>query len=296
MKEELRAAEEELAAAEAERDALLDVGAEPARSDSAPDGDTDEDAESSCAACGDPSPDGPEHTEVGRFEMERAARALGLALRLPGRRHGAARVRALPLRARPRRRARPHADAAAGARARGGDVRHRLLPDRAARTSTRSRADDLYLTGTSEVALAGLPHGRDPRGAAAALRGLLDVLPPRVGRGRQGHARHVPRPPVQQGRAVRLLRARPLVRGARPAARDRGGARAGARPAVPRRQRRRRRPRRLGRRRSTTSRRGSRRSSATARSRRPRTRPTSRPAGSASATASARSSSRRRTR
>ena len=229
MKEELRAAEEELAAAEAERDALLAQVPNPP-DPTAPDGDTDEDAVE-LRRVGDPSPTGPEHTEVGRFEMERAARALGLALRLPRRRHGAARDGALPLRARPRRRARPRADAAAGARARGGDVRHRLLPDRAARTSTRSRADELYLTGTSEVALAGLPHGRDPRGAAAALRGLLDVLPPRGGRGRQGHARHVPRAPVQQGRAVRLLRARPLARGARPAARDRGGARAGARPA-----------------------------------------------------------------
>ena len=69
-------------------------------------------------------------------------------------------------------------------------------------------SDELYLTGTSEVALAGLPHGRDPRGAAAPLRRVLDVLPPRGGRRRQGHARHVPRAPVQQGRAVRLLRAR----------------------------------------------------------------------------------------
>jgi seryl-tRNA synthetase len=44
--------------------------------------------------------------------------------------------------------------------------------------------DDLYLAGTSEVALASLPRRRAPRGgrAAALLRGLLAVLPPR-GRG-----------------------------------------------------------------------------------------------------------------
>ena len=70
--------------------------------------------------------------------------------------------------------------------------------------------DELYLTGTSEVGARRAPHGRDPRrgGAAAALRGLLDVLPARGRSGRQGHARHVPRPPVRQGRDVRLLRAR----------------------------------------------------------------------------------------
>ena len=101
-------------------------------------------------------------------------------------------------------------------------------------------ADELYLTGTSEVALAGLPHGGDPRRAAAPLLGVLDLLPPRVGRGREGHARDVPRAPVQQGRALRLLRARALGRGARPAARDRGGARPGARASLPRRERRRR--------------------------------------------------------
>ena len=46
--------------------------------------------------------------------------------------------------------------------------------------------DELFLVGTSEVALAGAARRRDPRRrrAAAALRGLLDLLPPRGGRRR----------------------------------------------------------------------------------------------------------------
>ncbi len=293
VKEELRAAEEELAAAEAERDALLDQVPNPP-DPSAPDGDTDEDAEE-LRRVGDPAPDGPEHTEVGRFEMERAARLSGSRFGyLTG--DSALVAMALYRFALDRAAAHGHTPLIPPVLVREEAMYGTgLLPDRASNIYALE-ADDLYLTGTSEVALAGLPHGRDPRGAAAALRGVLDLLPPRVGRGREGHARDVPRPPVQQGRAVRLLRARALGRGARPAARDRGGARPGARAALPRRQRRRGRPRRLRRRRSTTSRRGSRRSSATARSPRPRTRPTSRPAGSASATAPARSASRRRTR
>ena len=42
--------------------------------------------------------------------------------------------------------------------------------------------------------------------AAAALRRLLPVLPPRGRRRRQGHARHLPRPPVRQAGDVRVLR------------------------------------------------------------------------------------------
>ena len=144
----------------------------------------------------------PEHTEVGRFDMERAAR-LGLALRLLDRRHGAACVRALPARARPARKGftpvlppvlvREEAMYGTG-----------FFPTDA-RTSTRSirrSLPDRHLRGRARRAA----HGRDPRRAAAALRRLLDVLPPRGGRRRQGHPRHVPRAPVQQGRALRLLR------------------------------------------------------------------------------------------
>ena len=43
--------------------------------------------------------------------------------------------------------------------------------------------------------------------AAAALRGLLDLLPPRGRRRRPRHPRHLPRPPVRQGRDVLVRRA-----------------------------------------------------------------------------------------
>ena len=150
-------------------------------------------------------------------------------------------------------------------------------------------SDELYLTGTSEVALAGLHMGEVLGGAAAPLHGVLDELPPRGRRRRQGHARHVPRAPVQQGGAVHVLRARP----GRPTStsgcsrsRRRSCRRSGSRtasstspPATSARP-----PRR-----STTARAGSRSSSATASSRRRRTRPTSRRAASASATATGKS-------
>ena len=69
--------------------------------------------------------------------------------------------------------------------------------------------DDLYLAGTSEVPLASL-HGDqilDAGRAAAPLRRLLHLLPARGGRGGQGHARHLPRAPVRQGRDVLVRRA-----------------------------------------------------------------------------------------
>jgi seryl-tRNA synthetase len=76
-KEELRAAEEELAAAEAERDAALAQVPNPPH-DSAPDGDTEEDAQE-VRRWGDPRPIARprDHLELGRFEMERAARLSG---------------------------------------------------------------------------------------------------------------------------------------------------------------------------------------------------------------------------
>ena len=72
-----------------------------------------------------------------------------------------ARARALPLRARPRRRERLRARPPAGARPRGGDVRHRLPPDRRGQHLLASSATSSTSPGTSEVALAALPHGRD---------------------------------------------------------------------------------------------------------------------------------------
>jgi seryl-tRNA synthetase len=152
VKEELRAAEAELAEAEADRDAALVAVPNPP-DPSAPDGFTDEDAVE-LRRVGEPGPPGPEHTEVGRFEMERAAR-------LSGSRFGFI----------------------AGDSALVSMALYRLALDRAAAhghtplippvlvreqamygtgffPTERSNiyaleADELYLTGTSEVALAG---------------------------------------------------------------------------------------------------------------------------------------------
>jgi len=77
VKEELQRAEQELADAEAERDRVLALIPNPP-DDAAPDGDTDEDAEE-VRRWGDPPAltDPKEHTEIGRFDMERAARLSG---------------------------------------------------------------------------------------------------------------------------------------------------------------------------------------------------------------------------
>ncbi len=77
VKEELRAGEEALARAEAERDALLLQVPNPPH-DSSPDGDSEDDAVE-LSRWGDPPllADPKEHTELGRFEMERAARISG---------------------------------------------------------------------------------------------------------------------------------------------------------------------------------------------------------------------------
>ena len=243
VKEELRVVEEQLAAAEAERDRLLEQVPNPP-DPSAPDGETEEDAEE-IRRVGEPTPEGPEHTEIGRFEMERAARLSGSRF---GYLVGDTALLALAL-------YRFALDKA---------VEHGHVP---MLPPVLVREEAMYGTGffpterSNIYALAGrrpvpdrhvggrarrLSSGRDPRRAAPALLRVLDMLPARGGRGGQGHARHVPRPPVQQGRALRLLRPGLGDRGARPAARDRGGDRRRPRPAVPRRQRRRRRPRRAG--------------------------------------------------
>ena len=132
MKEELRAAEEELAAAEAARDEALAQVPNPPH-ESSPDGDRRRTTPSSCAASASrPSLAEPrEHTEVGRFDMERAAALSGSRF---GYLIGDTALLAFALyRAALDHlaRARLHAGAAARARARGGDDRHRLLPDRA---------------------------------------------------------------------------------------------------------------------------------------------------------------------
>jgi seryl-tRNA synthetase len=77
VKEELRVQEEALAAAESERDELLRAVPNPPH-DSVPDGDTEEDAEEIKRWGEPPELEEPkEHTEIGRFDMERAARLSG---------------------------------------------------------------------------------------------------------------------------------------------------------------------------------------------------------------------------
>jgi seryl-tRNA synthetase len=75
VKEELRSVEDDLGAAEAERDRLLEQVPNPP-DPSAPDGDTEDDAEE-LRRVGEQTPKGPEHTEIGRFDIERAARLSG---------------------------------------------------------------------------------------------------------------------------------------------------------------------------------------------------------------------------
>ena len=77
VKAELRVAEQELAAAEAERDAALALVPNPPH-ESAPDGETEEDATELSRFGQPPALATPrEHTELGRFDMERAARVSG---------------------------------------------------------------------------------------------------------------------------------------------------------------------------------------------------------------------------
>jgi seryl-tRNA synthetase len=156
VKEELRAAEAELATAEAERDALLETIPNPP-DPSAPDGDADEDAEE-LRRWGTPGPAGPEHTEIGDFEMERAAR-------LSGARFGfllgdtALLAMALYRFALDRTHTHGHVPALPPVL-----VREEAMYGTGFFPTDRSniyalKDDDLYLTGTSEVALAGLHMG-----------------------------------------------------------------------------------------------------------------------------------------
>ena len=153
VKEELKAAEGELAAAEAERDRLLEQVPNPP-DPSSPDGDTEEDAEE-LRRVGNPAPEGPEHTEVGRFDMERAAR-------LSGSRFGyligdtALLAFALYRFAIDRAVAHGHTQVIPPVL-----VREEAMYGTGFLPTERSNIyaladDDLYLTGTSEVGLAGL--------------------------------------------------------------------------------------------------------------------------------------------
>ena len=158
VKAELRAAEEELARAEAERDAALAEVPNPPE-DGAPDGDTEDDAVE-LRRVGEPATGGDlrEATEIGRFEMERAARLSGSRF---GYVVGDTALLALAL-------YRFAIDHVAGA---GFTpvlppvlVREEAMVGTGFFPTERSNiyaleADDLYLTGTSEVALAGLHTG-----------------------------------------------------------------------------------------------------------------------------------------
>jgi seryl-tRNA synthetase len=75
VKEDLRRLEEELSSAEARRDELLQRVPNPPHQ-SVPDGDTEEDAREE-RRVGDPGAAGPEHLELGWFDMERGARLSG---------------------------------------------------------------------------------------------------------------------------------------------------------------------------------------------------------------------------
>ncbi len=158
VKEELKAAEEELAAAEASRDELLAQVPNPPH-DSAPDGDTDEDAVE-LRRVGEPTTpaDAREHTEIGRFDMERAARLSGSRF---GYLIGDTALLAMAL-----------YRAALDHLAQDGFlpvippvlVREEAMVGTGFFPTERSNIyaladDDLYLTGTSEVALAGLHMG-----------------------------------------------------------------------------------------------------------------------------------------
>ena len=77
VKSALKEAEQELASAESARDAALALVPNPPDA-SAPDGDTEEDAEELRVVGAPPELAEPrEHTEIGRFDMERAARMSG---------------------------------------------------------------------------------------------------------------------------------------------------------------------------------------------------------------------------
>jgi seryl-tRNA synthetase len=163
LKGELREKEGALKHAARDRDELLRKVPNPP-DPSAPDGDTDEDAEE-VRRWGDPAPDGPEHTEVGRFDMDRAAR-------LSGSRFGymigdtALLATALYRFALDRAVAHGHVPVLPPVL-----VREEAMYGTGFFPTERSNIyaleeDALYLTGTSEVALAGLHMGE-----------ILDELP-----------------------------------------------------------------------------------------------------------------------
>ena len=101
----------------------------------------------------------------------------------------------------------------------------------AIRTRTRSRARTSTSPARRRSPSAACTPTRSCRAGALPLRyvGFLTVLSRRGRCRRQGHARDVPRPPVQQGRAVRVHAAGGLVGRARAAPREHRRARGRAR-------------------------------------------------------------------
>ncbi len=155
VKEELQAAEQELAGAEARREELLVQIPNPPE-DSAPDGDTDDDAVE-IRRWGEPPEiaEPKEHTEVGRFDMERAARLSGSRF---GYMAGDTALLALAVYRFALDTAAKHGHLAMLPPVL---VREEAMYGTGFFPTERSNiyaieSDDLYLTGTSEVALAGL--------------------------------------------------------------------------------------------------------------------------------------------
>ena len=158
VKEELRTAEQELAAAEAERDEALAKVPNPPH-ESVPDGMEEDDAVELSRSGEPPSlPDAREHTEVGRFDMDRAARLSGSRF---GYLIGDTALLALAL----------YRAAIDHLHTNGFTpvippvlVREEAMYGTGFFPTEKSNIyglpeDDLYLTGTSEVALAGLHMG-----------------------------------------------------------------------------------------------------------------------------------------
>ena len=115
--------------------------------------------------------------------------------------------------------------------------RRGLPPARGRRPLPRRHVARSPLAGYHADEILDLSDGPDP------LRRLVDLLPPRGRLVRQGHPRHHPRAPVQQGRDVRLLPPRGRRGRARAPARLRGGDARSRRAALPRHRHRGRRPR-----------------------------------------------------
>ena len=174
--------------------------------DGAPDGDTEDDAVE-LRRVGEPvtGGDAREATEIGRFEMERAARLSGSRF---GYLVGDTALLALAL----------YRFAIDHVRARGFTpvlppvlVREEAMVGTGFFPTERSNiyaleADDLYLTGTSEVALAGLHMGEILEADDLPLRycGFSTCFRREAGAAGKDTRGHVPPPPVQQGRDVRL--------------------------------------------------------------------------------------------